>query len=267
MASGKRDFGVSADSDPGSNIGNLSGVAAAAQSLYPAFPTGGNVIFADNMEAGVVAFDLQGGGSVTNVNTQQFSPARSLQITTSASSGTGESITKKVTAFVTGKIGLEAKYRYNIGEVSIDVQYSIQLARAGTVLLADGTPASFAPLWRVTVSADGGSVSTGVRSLKIYERVGGANVTTTILNPIEIPHPDHACWNTAKLVVDPETGEYQKFLINDIEIDLTGHYCAQAGLLNNYNGQFWTLTIQAVTQSAAAKNIFVDDVVITRDEP
>lgn len=94
-----------------------------------------------------------------------------------------------------------------------------------------------------------------------YESAWG--VYTTLIDGIRL-YELVELFHTGKLVIDWSTKKYVRFLINEREVDMSTYSLPSSASIVSPNALF---DIGVYTLQAAAKSMWVDDVIITQNEP
>ncbi len=242
MAHGAPDYGVGA---PKATIYRLQDMAELAVRLgsIVSFDRRGDVIFLDDFEDGIVkwvgaAFPLT--GSVASDTTYARSGAKCVKMVTGAVSGALAQLTWYGAYPALSKLGLELSW------ASQQELYNIDL----NLYAYDGTKYLQGAL----------SYDRPTYTLRYFDSTGAwvalaASLQTRELLPL---------WNTLKLVMDPVTGRYVRALFGATEYDMSA-----LDLYSDASGFASHLIATAVltAQEAVAKTAYLDDVIITQNEP
>ena len=101
------------------------------------------------------------------------------------------------------------------------------------------------------------------RTLKILQYYGSDGTRHTFATGVNLYGRDYH-FNQAKLVIDLATKKYVRFLLNDVTYDLS----AYAPPSWSYSGAAFVYAgIRMINQTANARTIYVDDAIVTQNEP
>jgi hypothetical protein len=203
----------------------------------------GQVIFMDDFEAALLKWQTDGSGtghSETRSNESAKSGDYSVKLVTGNTIGDFASIEKAFPLPRSTRVGVEFSFDFIAGIESINLR----------AVLYDGTNSYF-----VEVRYDD-------PDQKLQYRIGlttWANAATGIELLSAVP-----TWHTCKLVFDIATKKYVRLLLDDVEYDLSNVTLHSVAV---EMPKCMIVDIETYTATAANKYAYIDDVIITQNEP
>lgn len=224
-------------------FGNIdTGELAARLGSPNTFDRRGNVVFMEDFEAANIHWETRGNGAgnavaldPTAANTKE----QSCKLTAGAGIAGTAIIERSFSASSIGQIGVEMSSRIdaNTKYMIMDLHYD------------DGTNVYL------------GVVRYNHSALKMEWLHGGA---WEDLIPSYRWATAEYCFHTMKLVINIDTKEYVRFLVGNTEVNMAGRPLRTMAI-----GDYEAYTIQITHESdnAAAKSAWVDDIILTQNEP
>jgi len=240
MAKGQPDFGAYAPTETIVGLSDMGELAARLGSIVT-FDRRGNVVFLEDFEIGTVRWSTEGpvGALMGWSSNYARSGSFSYRIQTGATSGTNTYIVRKSGRPRLSTIGVEFSHTGGSNWWRLRLR----------VVLFDGTNYIDAHVYYD--NTDG--------KLYLYDSSGVYTVIGTYQKPAY-----NGEFFTMKLVADFEAAKYKRLIANNQEIDLSAiamyqHASTEAPALWTYIGLSPKL--------ASAADVYIDDVIITQNEP
>ena len=242
MPHGHPDYGVGSPLSTIYAIEDMAELAARLGSIST-FDRRGNVIFMDGFESGLAQWAL-GGSGTNNAVTQCSEFARNgafcAKLRGGSSLGLYASMVKKLPYPVIGKLGLEASFDGNTDFNYFEVRFQ----------LYDGTTLHTAKL-RFTYST--GAMAYYDSNADMIDLVTGLYLASS-----------GELFSTVKLVVDFENEAYERVLFNSDTYDVSGiAYFEEASAADPQI----RITLIVINETGNPGLIYVDDVILTQNEP
>ena len=220
-----------------------TGELAARLGSIDTFDRRGNVIWMDDFEAPVLHWTVEGKntGYGCNLTTEHArTGTQSCKITAGAGSGGYAAIFRYIGVRITGKIGYEVSFTVNQDSKTIEIGFRYY----------DGTYYYLALAWYSPAD-------------KKFYYMKGDGSAGELLTGLEL-EDSLGTFHTAKIVIDSNSKEYVRFLLDNRTVDLEGESlykvtdttapCIYIGVLHR-------------SDHADVKSIYVDDVIFTINEP
>lgn len=266
MPQGARDFNQRA-ADPtildlGEAASRINGRMAASLARSP-----GSMHYVEEFEDAIAVvqtrWNLSVVGTGTNtIGTPQWRGLSALRMTTSATTNDSNTIAQQMPAFLT-RWGIEAYLDLRGGTVATN-NYTVQFEMDYNP--GNGFERQFG---RIQIAN-----SSGVFNLSVLERLAGVNTLTQFASISPAVGSTVESFHWLKMTINPVRlpgsplglGLYGFFWFDDLQYDLRSHLLADNGAQTT-DGAWMQPLIKLVTNSAAAKSLGVDDLIITHDEP
>lgn len=242
MPHGHPDWGASAQLSTVYSVQDLAELAARLGSI-DTFDRRGNVVFLDDFENGIAKWEALASGSASAValsTARARNGAYSCKLTTGAAVDDYAQILRELAPPVDGPIGVEVNFSLD----SLGVRLTLQLVRYD----APGYTSFIARF----------NISTGVIALMVDPGVWQTIATGVALAAAA------TLFYTLKLVVDTATRRYVRLIMGQTAYDLA----AYGGLYSSTpTTPELLVSIRAANHATGTKNTYVDDVIVTQNEP
>jgi len=242
MAKGQPDFGQYAPTETIVSISDLGELAARLGSIVT-FDRRGNVIWFDDFEGGVGKWEsyLVGtGASLAACALYSRNGAFSAELLKGDKTTDHAQMSHYWPYPVLSKLGCEISFTSNDNITYIEFRQYI----------FDGTNRHHAEL----------RYDTANNKLQYLDEDGNYQDLATGLVLLS----GFYLFNTIKVVIDPATQQYVRVILNDVEYDMSG---IDYRLTANAASPYWIQTVKIDEGIAAAYGIYVDDVILTQNEP
>lgn len=220
-----------------------SGELAARLGSPNTFDRRGDTVFMDDFEAATLKWKTDGAGDNAAVSLSAAwakTGSQSCKLTAGEGAGGQAWIFKRLEAQVVGKIGAECSFTVNAdtGAITFELRYY------------NGT--HYYVAYIKYFKAD-----------KKFQYVNSGGGFVDLLTDIEL-ESDIDTFNTVKIVSDTDSLEYVRFICND-----TGKSMANLGLRRIGDDTPATLyfSVNHASAHAAVKSIYIDDIILTQNEP
>jgi len=242
MASGHPDWGQAQQNSLIASVSDLGELAARLGSLVTYSRTG-NVLWLSDFADGLIGFDtsVQGAGSAVSADTSTaFRGGACVKLLTDTGASDFAQVRKPLTLPRAGQVGFEIGVAMASSRGAFDVEM---------IVLAGGSQYNFA----VRLSKEDQTLS--------YLNSGG---TFTVFETAQLVPITSTLFHVLKLVVDPDTQKYARFIMDQETFDLTGI----AGQLVGASS-FEQVTIKADlnAEGGLACTAYVDCPIFTINEP
>ncbi len=241
MAHGGPDYGVGA---PKATIYSLQDMAELAVRLgsIVSFDRRGDVIWLDDFEDGIIKWQAFLGGvgsAIASDTTMARNGAKSAKLTTAALADDNVHLTKYMVYPVLSSMGFEISWSTVESTWEIDLMIGIW----------DGTTAYSG---MVEIDQEDGV-------LRVWGDDGLPHTFGTISYYLT-----YHMWHTAKVVIDAVAKKYKRFILDSVEYDLSDYAVGGSALVAPKR-----MTVDALfrTRAAAAKSLYLDDAIVTQNEP
>lgn len=241
MARGQPDFGLYAPTETIAGLSDLGELAARLGSIVT-FDRRGNVIWMDDFESGIEAWEtyISGAGEVLWVPTYHRNGGFCLKMSTAPITDYVCDIFTQIAYPILGKFGFESSFT------------------------RDSQLSSF----RIVVSFYNGTnlISASIRwtaATKTWAYLGADNVYYDLSPTIDFVSAV-TVFNTVKLVCDFANNKYVRLIANNTTYDLAnlGMY-----IQSDTTGPHLELRIRITTNTDMASTAYIDDVIETQNEP
>lgn len=207
------------------------------------FDRRGNVFWMDDFEADNLKWHINKGGANAAVAIDDTFPRNGngdCKLTAGEGAGGYAMISKYLSLSRLGKMGFEVSFTVDADTdwVMIYIYYY-----------------SGSMLYQARIKYDMANTK-----LQYYNSAGGY---TDLVTGVKVVTADE-CYNTLKLVVDLNNFKYVRLIFNETETDMSALSFGGAASANN--GTI-ILAVRHNSDDAAVKSIYVDDVIITQNEP
>ena len=233
--------------DPEDVFGNPNyigaGELAARLGSIKHFDKRGEVIFLDDFESATLKWTLLGSGTGhTEARSTDYARSKdySLKLVTGSENNSYAGMTHNHYYPVAGKLGCE--FSFACGDTLFEIQFYISIYTGTEVFY----------VW--------GWYNSNTEDVIIINAVG----SEVVIIPESRIYVYAGVFNTLKVVFDTTTTKYVRLLANDEEIDISEHGLYGAA---NLSAPHVTFTVLFYTRSATAKTAYIDDVIITQNEP
>lgn len=203
----------------------------------------GYVLFMDDFEGSVLRWEAltQGvGAAVALDTTNQLSGIQSVKCTTGNLTGDYSGIRRKIVYPVLSKLGFEVSFTATTG---IDYYKLVTYVYIGTI--------RYQGQIRLDVTAD---------NMQILNSLGGTTIFNSSL-PLTV---EDNLFMKIKLVIDPVTGYYTRFILNNVTYDLSSYPLYSAASSTN---PYYYYSFQSYNSGDASRTFYIDDCIMTIDEP
>lgn len=242
MAHGHPDYGRSGPLSTVHRVDDMGELAARLASI-DTFDRRGNVVWMDdfenNLKKWLVTLTGTGADIVLSVNAARNGGA-SAKITTGNAAGNTEHLAHYGSYPILSKVGFEIAVTLNVNVSFVEVLVGAE----------DGTLLKYGAVRYLPNSS----------RLDLYNSSGAWVTIASSLSPY---FSDYA-FHPLKLVIDLATGKYVRVLFAGQSWDLSAYdLYSTAFLVHNF---LW-VNISTASQAAASASIYVDDAIITQNEP
>ena len=242
MAHGMPDYGIYAPKLTVFGLEDMAELAARLGSIVT-FDRRGDVVWMDDFEDNIAKWAILGSGTGYGaaLSTEAArNGAKSVKLTTGAAIGNGVSILREIPPPVLGKCGLEISWTAygNLAYVLlIMTHFDGAKARQGQVRYR--------------------------RPQNDLQYLDSTNTFQTFATPGDI-RDNIVNFHTAKLVIDLKNDKYTRFILDAVTYDLSAYALRTGAAVTSPN-----LTYGVETETRAAENTsnYVDDCIVTQNEP
>lgn len=242
MSRGQRDFGQYAPKDTSTSISDMGEVAARLGSIV-IFDKRGDVVTFDNFEEPLLAWEkgtVVGGDYVRFSSLYVKSGSQAVRLHCDNHTSGSAHINKASAVLASKRLGMEISFC----QLSLDLDLVIYL------WYDDAVKAS-----QAEVKIDTSNFKLSVRDAA-YAWVEVADIPVLQRNPFT--------FHTVKLVVDFDTALYQRVILNETEYDVSG----RSIYVDTTGGFSQVLTrVEAQTRNGVGGDVWVDDFILTQEEP
>lgn len=242
MAHGLPDYGPNTPKSTTYGLADLAELAARLGSIVT-FDRRGDVVWLDDFEDNLAKWELGfGTGTAVLSAATARNGGKSAKLTTPAVTDLGATITKRLPFPALSKIGSEIS-------VAQDDSNILFLSGAIFFLLGDGTfkygQWEYLPL---------------TTTLNIFDHTAG---TVSLSTSVQFADSIYL-FHTFKLVVDLVTGKYVRLIMDETEWDLSAYTL----IGDDADGDAWMYSdFRVATKAAVAASCYVDDAIVTQNEP
>lgn len=242
MPKGQPDFGLYAPTETIVGLSDMGELAARLKSIAT-HDRRGSIIWLDDFESGIEQWVLAGIGanrSLAWVSTYHRSGGFCAKLTSAATTDQPATMTTALVYPALSKIGAEFSFLRDTTLSQLTITLAIVSATTTTTVLIRWTAAT--NLWEVT----------------------DASLTWRSLSPTISFNKDYPLFNTIKIVADFATTKFVRLIANNITYDLSGYNIHTTAVGADARMR---LVIQITPNADYATHLYVDDVIVTQNEP
>jgi hypothetical protein len=242
MAHGYPDFGLTQGAVTTHGVRDLGELAVRLGSIV-SFDRRGELVWFDDFEDTLNKWttDFSGTGAAAAISTTRArNGAQSVKLTAGSSLSNRSRIEHKHALPVVSRLGFEFSWQM---ESVIDYLQAVMLVRRTPVLL------QYIIRWTLNTET--------------LAYVDSVSQLQTIVTGVSLAVADTQ-FHTFKLVIDEETQEFRHVIIDDVQYDLEG---IPAVVSPTATQPEWEVSISAVGTEGNNDVVYVDDVILTQNEP
>lgn len=241
MVRGQRDYGMYAATAYGAGVSDMAELAARLGSIVT-LDRRGRVILLDDCEESILKFYDGSGGTytVTLDSTTPKSGSQCIKLTAGALATDFANIGKRMPPLTSHRLGLEVSF----SKPSANAYLALEIIRH------NGADSQY------------GNIRIDVANKKIAY-MSAWLVWTDILD-IDAVRVEEFCYYPVKLVVDFDTKKFVRLIYAGVEYDLSAY---PLHTWVSYTTTLFEYAIALGSQTVGAQSIYVDDFILTMDEP